>query len=264
MMEIITAKKLDSLSTEKQREFEGLLPLLVKKLILHSCTAIDSIRMPHGEDIWTPGFDGFVHCAEQTTYVASGNSVWEFGTNKDSLKKVNEDYDKRTLNSQGITKEETSFYFVSPKIWAFSTAKNEWENEHTDWKQVKIYDASVLCDWINSQPAVCAWLMETVFREEIEFSTFEHAWDRFSHKTSPCLSQLLFLGDRDEEVSHYMECLHSPSAVIRVKAASYFEATGFVLCAMMQDPIYKETCIVINNSSTYRTIMRLGIKNKIT
>lgn len=33
--------------------------------------------------------------------------------------------------------------------------------------------------------------------------------------------------------------------------------------AMMQDPIYKETCIVINNSSTYRTIMRLGIKNKI-
>ena len=52
MMEIITAKKLDSLSTEKQREFEGLLPLLVKKLILHSCTAIDSIRMPHGEDIF--------------------------------------------------------------------------------------------------------------------------------------------------------------------------------------------------------------------
>ena len=48
--------------------------------------------MPYGEDIWAPGFDGFVHCAEQTTYVASGNSVWEFGTNKDSLKKINEDY----------------------------------------------------------------------------------------------------------------------------------------------------------------------------
>ena len=262
MMEIITAKKLDSLSTEKQREFEGLLPLLVKKLILNSCTAIDSIRMPHGEDIWATGFDGLVHCAEQTTYVASGYSVWEFGTNKDSLKKVNEDYDKRTLNSQGITKKETCFYLVSPKIWAFPTTKTEWENEHTDWKQAKIYDASVLCDWINSQPAVCAWLMETVFSEEIEFSTLECAWNRFSHKTSPCLSQLLFLSDRDEEVSHYMDCLRSSSVVIRVKAASYLEATGFVLCAMMQDPIYKETCIVINNPSTYRAIMRLGIKNK--
>ena len=109
MMEIITAKKLDNLSTEKQREFEGLLPLLVKKLIHNSCTAIDSIRMPHGEDIWATGFDGLLHCAEQTTYVASGYSVWEFGTNKDSLKKVNEDYDKRTLNSQGITKKETCF-----------------------------------------------------------------------------------------------------------------------------------------------------------
>lgn len=262
MMEIITAKKLDSLSTEKQREFEGLLPLLVKKLILNSCTAIDSIRMPHGEDIWATGFDGLVHCAEQTTYVASGYSVWEFGTNKDSLKKVNEDYDKRTLNSQGITKKETCFYLVSPKIWAFPTTKTEWENEHTDWKQAKIYDASVLCDWINSQPAVCAWLMETVFSEEIEFSTLEYAWNRFSRKTSPCLSQLLFLSGRDEEVSHYMDCLRSSSAVIHVKAASYLEATGFVLCAMMQDPIYKEICIVINNPSTYRAIMRLGIKNK--
>lgn len=262
-MEIITAKKLDSLSIEKQREFEGLLPLLVKKLILHSCTIIDSIRMPHGEDIWAPGFDGFVHCAEQTTYVASGNSVWEFGTNKDSLKKVNEDYDKRTLNSQGIIKEETSFYFVSPKIWAFPTTKIEWENEHTDWKQVKIYDASVLCDWINSQPTVCAWLMETLFDADIEFSTLEHAWNQFSRKTSPCLSQLLFLGDRDEEVSRYMDRLHSSPAVIRVKATSHLEAAGFVLSAMMQDPICKETCIVINSPSTYRAIKRLSIKNKI-
>lgn len=262
MTEIINAKRLDSLSTEKQREFEGILPLLVKKLILNSCTAIDSIRMPHGEDIWAPGFDGVVHCSEQTTYVMSGNSVWEFGSNKDTLKKVNEDYDKRTLNSLGIEKKETSFYFVSPKIWAFPTTKTEWENKHTDWKQVKIYDASVLCDWINSQPAVCAWLMEALFDAEIEFSTLGHAWDQFSHKTSPCLSQSLFLCDRDEEVSHYINCLHSSSSVVRVKAPSYLEAIGFVLSAMMQDPIYKETCIVINNPSTYRAIIRLGIKNK--
>ena len=67
MMEIITASMLSSLCEEKKREFEGLLPLLVKKLILHSCIDIDSIRMPHGEDIWATGFDGLVHCAEQTT-----------------------------------------------------------------------------------------------------------------------------------------------------------------------------------------------------
>lgn len=263
MTEIINAKRLDSLSTEKQREFEGILPLLVKKLILNSCTAIDSIRMPHGEDIWAPGFDGVVHCSEQTTYVMSGNSVWEFGSNKDTLQKVNEDYDKRTLNSLGIEKKETSFYFVSPKIWAFPTTKTEWENKHADWKQVKIYDASVLCDWINSQPAVCAWLMETLFDADIEFSTLEHAWNQFSRKTSPCLSQLLFLGDRDEEVSRYMDRLHSSPAVIRVKATSHLEAAGFVLSAMMQDPIYKETCIVINSPSTYRAIKRLSINNKI-
>ncbi len=262
MMEIITASMLSSLCEEKKREFEGLLPLLVKKLILHSCIDIDSIRMPHGEDIWAPGFDGFIHCTEKTTYVASGYSVWEFGTNRDSLTKIDNDYDKRTTSFHDLPKEETIFYLVTPKIWAYSTSITEWENEHTDWKQVKIYDASVLCDWINSQPVVCAWLMETVFSERIEFSTLEHAWDQFSYKTSPRLSQSLFLGDRDEEVSHYMNCLHSSSSIIRVKASSYVEATGFVLSAMMRDPNYKETCIVINNPSTYRAIMRLSIKKK--
>lgn len=210
MMEIITAKKLESLSTEKQREFESLLPLLVKKLILHSCTTIKSIRMPHGEDIWAPGFDGVIHCVEQTPYVPSGYSVWEFGTSKNAEKKANDDYNKRTLNSLGVSKKETSFCFVSTKVWAFSKMA-EWENEHTDWKQAKIYDASVLCDWINSQPAVCAWFMEALFDADIDFSTLEHAWDQFSRKTSPCLSQSLFLGDRDEEISNYMNCIHSSS-----------------------------------------------------
>ena len=104
--------------------------------------------------------------------------------------------------------------------------------------------------------------MEALFDAEIAFSTLKHAWDQFSRKTSPCLSQSVFLGDRDEEVSHYMNCLHSSSPVVRVKASIYLEATGFVLCAMMQDQIYKETCIVINNPSTYRAIMRLGVKKK--
>ena len=90
-LEIITAKKLQSLSVEYQRQFEGLLPELVKRLIMNSCESIDSIRIPNGEDIWAPGFDGIVYCSEQNEYINSGNSVWEFGTSNNSLKKINED-----------------------------------------------------------------------------------------------------------------------------------------------------------------------------
>lgn len=258
-MEVINSNMLDTLSREKQREFQGLLPLLVKKLILNSCKSIDSIRMPHGDDIWAPGFDGVVHCAEESIYVPAGYSVWEFGTNKDSLEKVNEDYKKRTQNSLGVSKEDACFCFVSPKIWAYSKSIDEWQSEHTDWKQIKIYDASILCDWINSEPAVRAWLMEEVFHKPVDFTTLEYAWTHFSNKTSPPFSHSLFLSDRDDEVEIFANTLQSP--VVRVKADTYVEAVGFVLSALMQKPEYKETCIVANNEAAYHTINQI-VKEK--
>ena len=86
-LEIITASMLDTLSCENKRKFEGMLPLIVKKLILNSCTTVESIRIPHGDDIWAPSFDGVVTCSEGSTYVPEGTSVWEFGTNKHTLEK---------------------------------------------------------------------------------------------------------------------------------------------------------------------------------
>jgi len=153
--------------------------------------------MPYGNDIWAPGFDGVVHSDEQTPYIPAGDSVWEFGTNKNSLRKVRDDYRKRSSNYQGIDKEKTSICHVTPKILCDSRKVNEWKSEHKEWKEVRIYDASVLCDWINSEPAVCAWLLEKYFSRDIYFSTLEMTWSRFSHKTSPHTSKSLFLSDRN-------------------------------------------------------------------
>ena len=108
-MEIMSASKLDSLSTEKSRLFQELLPELVKRLIIDSSKSLSSIRIPSKDDIWAPGFDGIIENDEKNTYVSSGKSVWEFGTNNDSLTKINDDYEKRTINSLGIDKKETKF-----------------------------------------------------------------------------------------------------------------------------------------------------------
>lgn len=115
-MEVITASKLASLSAEQSRKFQGLLPELVKRLIIDSVSDLSSIRIPGSDDIWAPGFDGVVECKEGSLYVSSGKSVWEFGNVDYSLKKVNDDYEKRTNNSLGIEKKTTTYYAVIPKI----------------------------------------------------------------------------------------------------------------------------------------------------
>ncbi len=175
-MEIIKPNKLAEINNKKKRLFEQLLPELVKRLILASNTSVTNHSFPSMDEIWAPGYDGVAVCTEETKYVSKGMSVWEFGTSDNSLAKINSDYEKRTKNSLGCKKEETAFYLVVPKVWAYGSSITEWENTHTDWATVKVYDAVILCDWINSEPAVCAWLLETIEdTENVNFLTVSSA-----------------------------------------------------------------------------------------
>ena len=258
---IINAEWLDAMSKQHQRDFQELLPELVKKLIINSCTSVSSIRMPHGDDIWAPGFDGVVDCSEGNRYVPAGCSVWEFGTNENTLLKINDDYQKRTQNPLGIKIEETSFFLVTSKIWAYPQTITAWEAEHTDWKRAKIYDASVLCDWIEQTPVVRAWLLEAFSdNRSIVFSTLAHAWSLFAQKTSFAMSDSLFLADREQEMACFFDTVENK--IVRVKATTRVEATGFVLAAMMQKPELRERSIVINAPSAYRDVNHC-VKSKI-
>ena len=113
-MEIISANKLEEMNSLNKKKFEQLLPEIVKRLIMASNSSVTEHRFPSGDDIWAPGYDGIVNCEIDSEYVRRGRSVWEIGTNDNSLKKINDDYTKRTQNSLGLKKEETGFYCVFP------------------------------------------------------------------------------------------------------------------------------------------------------
>ena len=260
-MDIMTPGYLETLCDKHKKQFEGLFPLLIKKLIISSCKSISSIRIPDRDTVWAAGFDGIIICDESSTYVPSGINVWEFGTNANSLKKINEDYEKRTNDSQGINKAETCFRLVIPRVWAHKTKSiTEWENEHSDWKETKVYDAAVLCDWINSEPEVCAWLLEQFEENTLRFSTVSYAWDCFSHKTEPAFTSYMFLGNRDSDVEVFLDSISSK--VTRVKANTFVEAQGFVLATLEANQDYKETSIVVNDEETYRTISQI-VRDKL-
>ena len=153
-MKIITAGKLKEINTLHKRKFEQLLPELIERLVISSNSSVIEHRFPSGDDIWAPGFDGVLHCEMASEYVCKGKSVWEFGTNDAALDKINKDYEKRTGNSLGVEKTTTGFYLVIPKIWAYGISLTEWEAQHNDWAFTRVYDAVVLCEWLNKEPNV--------------------------------------------------------------------------------------------------------------
>ena len=258
-MDIFDAAKLSSMVENDKRLFQGLLPELVKKLILNSCTGVSYVRIPSMDDVWAPGFDGVVENSQATPYVCSGKSIWEFGTNSDSLRKINSDYDKRTQNSLGIDKSQTEFYMIVPHIWAYDNQRcsiTQWEDQHKgDWKRVHVFDAAILSAWINSEPAVGAWLIEKTGAEEnMDFSSVASAWTHFSSKTSPAFSPSLFLGGREKYQKTLWDMWSCP--IIKIKADSVIDAYGFCLASILENSEKSNTVIVINNERTYKQLAR--------
>lgn len=265
-MTVITSGILKNFLAQDQRKMEGVLPELIKKLINCSCKSISYFRMPGSSDIWAPGFDGNVENQVGTSYVNQGRSIWEFGTNSKTLEKINNDYEKRCKELPKEIKATTTFYLVTPRIWAFNNngwSIEKWEDAHKKdgWRDVRIYDASILCDWINSEPAVCAWLFEQFGESHwYNFSSIEEAWKIFSNKTNPALKSSMFMADREDYSVRMLDDLNTNGC--KIKSSSFYDAYGFCLCTLRQNPETANKVAVVNDEITYNEINRL-LRGKI-
>lgn len=262
-MDIINTKILKEIMQTEKRRAEELLPELIKRLIVSSVKDIISVRVPDKDDIWAPGFDGIIEVKESTLHVSDGISVWEFGACNEPLTKIEDDYEKRTQNALGINKSEATFYLVMPTIWAYKDKTiTEWENEHKEgWKRVHVIDASEVCDWINSIPSVCAWLLENYYDKRfLKFKSITEAFKNFSSKTSPALSKNLFLQTRDEERGKLYKLINKP--IIRIKGQSFYDAYGFTLTALGEEVNLNNTSIVVYDIETFQVLDRF-VKNKL-
>ena len=103
MRQIINATQIDEWFVSKRRDAQELLPHLVRKLIVEtvSLEELKSIRIPVGDQIGRPGYDGVVETIAEHPYVAMGLSVWEMGTG-DPVEKFKDDYEKRTKSEQAM------------------------------------------------------------------------------------------------------------------------------------------------------------------
>src|SRR5690554_1740065 len=81
------------------------LPRLVKMLI-QAVIQPDQRRMPSGDAVWIPGFDGVVVNKEANRFVPVGLSVWELGTGANFRAKAQADYTKRSTNEVGNDEDE--------------------------------------------------------------------------------------------------------------------------------------------------------------
>lgn len=126
MRQIIDSTRLSEWFNPWRRDAQEVLPQLVRKLIVATVPtdSLATIRIPAGDDILLPGFDGRVETLSGNLWVPEGLSVWEMGTG-DPSRKAAEDYAKRSADEQLLTQSTMTLHIPAQDRLPFDQKTTE-------------------------------------------------------------------------------------------------------------------------------------------
>ncbi len=162
-IKVVTEQQLEYFSPS--RDGQEAIPELVWRLIRDSCSDLTHCRIPYGDSIGKPGFDGFLATQKGFhQFVPQGESYWEVGTGDDAQAKATDDFKKRTKNSTPQQRAITTFVFVTSRSGWDGTQQQRWRGRRKKfgWKDIRILDGIVLADWLREFPATAKWLLKRI------------------------------------------------------------------------------------------------------
>lgn len=246
----VTANDVKTWTATDKRRAEEILPLLVKKLILAFCKP-KIIEFSSGDFVAVGGWDGILEVEEGNRFVPAGKSGWEFGTNEAVKGKADSDYAKRLKKPDPFTLEETTFVFVTSRLW---TKRDSWvrsKQSTNKWKDVKGINAEGLQDWLEQCLAVHRWFAQLIGKRCADLWDAEQAWKEFACTSAVNLTPDFLLHERDEEQELLKGLLAGSPNIHRVKSRSKNEAYGFILAVIRSDEALSSRCLIVKNQASW-------------
>ncbi|HEU4405724.1 MAG TPA: AAA family ATPase [Polyangiaceae bacterium] len=214
------------------------LPELVRRLLL-ATTPLDAIDMRADGGTRLGGWDGTVLARRGTTYCPPGASVWELTTNSETVKKFNQDFEKRAAEAK--TKGLSGAVYVSVTAQRFPE-KGDWADKKKKqgaFREVRALDADDLATWLALAPAVARWFGVKLGRpayDLVDLDTFAAAW---GGRTQPPLPlQMNLIGrERERAAEAIRQWGHAarPSQLV-VRADTRDDALAFAAAALACAP----------------------------
>lgn len=233
-MGIITADHLDRWSSSIAGRNK--LGELIRRLI-HSTVPRENIRMIRflsDEANQLSGWDGVLDCDSQGPWVLTGTSVWELGTGRSERAKIRDDFiarrDRELLD--GWQRDATVYVAVTLRKLNDLDILQNGLKEESPWRDVRIYDAQSLAEWIELCPSVQAWLQDQGVGPPITIRTIKGVWDVWSQSTQPPVLPGLVLAGREKVVRDFRAALQTSATVTSVQGDSTGEAVAFIFAAM--------------------------------
>ena len=220
-----------------RRESQGLLPLVIRRLIRATATRVTEFHVRTGEGVHLPGWDGIVQNEQGTPFVPEGTSGWEMSVATGPQSKAERDYRKRSEDSTPLVAKDTTLVFVTLRRWG---GKDVWAAEKTEegpWRRVKVLDADDVAAWLEEAPAVHTWLSIQIGKIPPGTNDLEAYWDDWSGATRPALTPTIVLSGRDKAVAEmHRRFADIGGQAFAIGAESRGEAIAWMYCVIQDLP----------------------------
>jgi hypothetical protein len=242
------------------------LPALVRRLIHTTIEKPMLTQFPADEGTQRRGWDGIAKIETGNAWVPDGDSVWEMGADQKPEAKADADYAKRTADPGAIDIRNTTFVFVTPRKWEGKTKWCEGRKAEGKWRDVRVCDCDDLEQWLETAPAVDAWLARILGKLPVGVEDITNYWEALSSTSDPPLPAAAFFAGREKCKADLASALGGAPAEIPVNALSLQELRDFIAAAIASeaDEIADASAsrmLVVRNADAWRQLA--ATKNRL-
>ncbi|MBI3765963.1 MAG: hypothetical protein HY277_05615, partial [Ignavibacteriales bacterium] len=249
---------------------EGLIPELLFRLIASSVKNTTELRLPSRGSTGQPGWDGIVVSPLAfDPFISAGQSYWEIGVGANPKKKATEDFTKRTAQTTDADRTSSTFVFVTPRSakhgWSI-TEQTEWIDQRkktTNWKDIRIIDATKLEHWLSLFPGIDLWLAQE-YGITVSGLSFPHLhWESLKRYGSPPdLSPDVYLLDRANAIDRLLRLFRGETTELLLRTRYPEAGVDFVTAFLAsldaaQQAAYGGRCLIIGDPETWRVMCAL-------
>lgn len=197
---ILSASNFLDLVKSNKKLSECKLPELIHKLIRQSLNGNTYTHFPSGDDVFTPGWDGYIeNNSIDHRFLPLGKIFVEVGANTDwykGIRKIKSDYNKRKCEDIGIDKSDYSYIAITASILN-STSKQvfcEKSNNEKIFRKVIILDAIDISSWLDEHINICIWFLKEYGKkiDDYGITLLDDEWENIASVTTPHLSYNIF------------------------------------------------------------------------
>jgi addiction module HigA family antidote len=205
------------------------LSVFLRTLVHSTGGGLNKVDFPGNDDAERPGWDGFIEASDGTSWIPTGSSGWEFGTNEDIKAKADKDFSK---SLKALGKKERigiTFVFVTPRRWAGKSAWVQAMRSKGQWKDVRAYDSSDLEQWLEQSLPAQTWFANETRIQALDVRSLDKCWDDWANVSNPPLIGALFSSAIDAAKRTMLSRLSRlPDRPIVIAADSTDEALAFL------------------------------------